>query len=145
MQTNKPTDATGERDCSGSGACGHLAAALQEMPAGPALGSGGSDWRGANSALPQCAVGGNPRLQNPNQMKMKNPIFRTYHELIGDFGRHKTKRQYVKAGVLFEELDRRLLVDHHGQRDHGADVQERRENAGSLGGAERRGGHGIRW
>lgn len=36
-----------------------------------------------------------------------------HHKLIGDFSRYKTKGQYIKAGMLFEKLDCRFLVDHH--------------------------------
>lgn len=28
-----------------------------------------------------------------------------YHKLIGDFGRYKTKCQYIKTGMLFKKLN----------------------------------------
>lgn len=35
-----------------------------------------------------------------------------HHKLISDFSRYKTKRQYIKTGMLFKKLNCRFLIDH---------------------------------
>lgn len=50
----------------------------------------------------------------------------THHQFIGDFSRDETKSQNIKTRMFLEELHGRFLINHHGQNDDGADVQDGR-------------------
>lgn len=52
------------------------------------------------------------------------------HQLVGELGDDHPEGEQVQAGVMLEQLARRLLVDDEGQREEEADVRTRTQHAG---------------
>lgn len=56
----------------------------------------------------------------------------TYHQLVGDLGDDHAEGEKVQAGVMLEEVARRLLENDEGQHEDEADVQTRSQHTGVL-------------